>query len=239
MRLLRKTGYVEGGPERELGEQEVLVARVLHHFMRCAFYNTHEITEVEKTGDGWSDNNARRVGRVTNPTLALINHSCDPNYLRVSHGSTTYGFAARSIAKGQEILDTYCKPFTAEGLEGRQKYLEKYNFLCGCPACKQNWPSMGGLASELSGLSPSMYRQPRNKVEAQVKRVTRAEDGVRKLGRKGEAVPAILVLVEELHKLVRLPHHAIAYWENKLHQVRQGRWPLLCCSGLQASYPAN
>ena len=33
----------------------------------------------------------------------FANHSCDPNYLRVSHGVTTFGFAARSIPKGQEI----------------------------------------------------------------------------------------------------------------------------------------
>ena len=160
LRMLRVTGYLEE-EEREgaLGEEELLLARLLHHFMRAAYYNTHEISEVEKTGDGWLDNKPRRVGRVTNPTLALINHSCDPNYLRVSHGVTTYGFAARSIPKGQEILDTYCKPYTASPLEARQKYLEKYLFSCLCPACKSNWPVMAGLPSQLTGLPPAAYRQ--------------------------------------------------------------------------------
>ena len=49
------------------------------------------------------ENKVRRIGRVTNPTLALINHSCDPNYRRVSVGTVTYGFACKPIG------DTNCQ----------------------------------------------------------------------------------------------------------------------------------
>ena len=220
MRLLRKTGYVEGGPERELGEQEVLVARVLHHFMRCAFFNTHELCEVEKIGDGWADNNPRKVGKVTNPTLALINHSCNPNYLRVSHGNTTYGFARRSIAKGQEICDTYCKPYTDGGLGERQKYLEKYNFTCSCPACSQDWPTLHNMEREREGLPLYRYNCPRDQVKERMRRLATAEEGVRKEGRRGEAIlPAVVRVVEAAHQLVRIPHHALAFWDIQLHQV--------------------
>ena len=99
LRLLRATGYItaEDGAGLELSEDELLAGRILHHFLRAAYYNTHEVSEVEKTGDRWSENRCRRVGRVTNPTLALINHSCDPNYHRVSNGNTTFGFATRNI----------------------------------------------------------------------------------------------------------------------------------------------
>jgi hypothetical protein len=223
LRLLRATGYTEPGPGLELTEEEVLAGRLLHHFMRAAYYNTHEITEVEKTGDGWVDNRARRVGRVTNPSLALINHSCDPNYSRVSHGVTTYGFACRPIGKGQEILDTYCKPVAAAPREERHKHLEKYNFTCGCPACRGNWPTLAGMHSDFSGLPPAMYRQPANSVEASVKRIPRSEEPVHKAERQGggvvEVAARLAALVEEVHKLVRGPHHAIAYWESQLHQV--------------------
>ena len=190
--------------------------------MRAAYYNTHECAEVEQVGPGWADHRQRRVGRVTNPTLALINHSCEPNYARVSRGNTTYGFASRTIPKGAEILDTYCKPVAVAAREERQRYLAKYNFTCGCRACRGNWPTLAAMPSQLAGLPPSCYNQPPNKVEAQVKRVERAEDAVRKAGRKGagsEVVGRLVALVEEVHKLVKAPHHAISYWEDQLHQA--------------------
>ncbi len=56
---------------------------------------------------------SRRVGRSTNPTLALFNHSCDPNYRRVGFGRRTAGFATRDIRKGEEVVDTYCAVFTS------------------------------------------------------------------------------------------------------------------------------
>ena len=160
---------------------------------------------------------------MTNPTLALINHSCDPNYHRVSNGNTTYGFATRNIPKGQEIVDTYCKPVAAVTREERQAYLEKYNFACGCLACKQNWPTLGGMDTEFRGLPPSLYKQPPNRVDAQAKRIQRAEEAFRKVDKPGAGVEEVVIklvsLVEEVHKLVKGPHHAIAYWENQLHQV--------------------
>ena len=94
----------------ECGDEEMMAGQILHHFMRAAYYNTHEITELETVGDNFEENKVRRIGRVTNPTLALINHSCDPNYRRVSVGRVTYGFACKPIGKGREICDLYCKP---------------------------------------------------------------------------------------------------------------------------------
>ena len=66
------------------------------------------------------NNKIQRIGRVTNPTLALINHACDPNYRRVSDGRTTYGFACKPIGKGKEISDLYCKPFASANLPVRK-----------------------------------------------------------------------------------------------------------------------
>ena len=110
--------------------------------MRVTFYNSHETTEVEKTGPSWSDNSLQKIGRATNPTLALINHGCDPNYDRVSWGRITLGFACKPIAAGEEIVDTYCQPFVVVGKEERRQRLAKYNFSCACNACKHNWPRM-------------------------------------------------------------------------------------------------
>ena len=109
-----------------------------------------------------------RIGRVTNPSLALINHSCDPNYRRVSHGTTTYGFASKPILRGHEITDIYCKPFSGSSIQERHRSLAKYNFTCECPACVNNWPTMDAMEGGFDRLPPRMYNQPINKVEAQV-----------------------------------------------------------------------
>ena len=59
--------------------------------MRVTYFNTHEVTTTDEdtTGVGFgSDRLAmRRIGRATNPTLALLNHTCDPNYRRIPVGN--------------------------------------------------------------------------------------------------------------------------------------------------------
>ena len=109
VRLMVARGYLHHqGEDPEFGEEEMLAGRILHHFMRAAYYNTHEITELETLGKGnFEENKVRRIGRVTNPSLALINHSCDPNYRRVSDGTVTYGFACKPIGN-IFIVNTEC-----------------------------------------------------------------------------------------------------------------------------------
>ena len=97
VRMMVTVGYLgTPGGGLEFGEEEMMAGQILHHFMRAAYYNTHEITELETLGN-IEENKVRRIGRVTNPSLALINHSCDPNYRRVSDGTVTYGFACKPI----------------------------------------------------------------------------------------------------------------------------------------------
>lgn len=73
-----------------LNDTEMFLSQMIHHFMRVTYYNTHEITTTDEDTNGvgfGSDRLAmRRIGRATNPTLALLNHSCDPNYRRISVG---------------------------------------------------------------------------------------------------------------------------------------------------------
>ncbi len=35
-------------PDTELSETEIFLAKLLHHFMRVTYYNTHEITTTEE-----------------------------------------------------------------------------------------------------------------------------------------------------------------------------------------------
>ena len=216
VRLLRATGYLQEEGEG-LAEEERKAALLLHHFMRVTFYNTHETTELEKTGPGWGDNSLQRMGRATNPSLALVNHSCDPNYDRVSYGRVTLGLACKPIAAGEEIVDTYCQPFVALGREERRDRLAKYNFLCQCPACGGDWPRMERLEASLEGLPESSYLVPMGEG---LGRVARAEAAVEEAQTSPEeALPAVCRLLEELHRLVRRPHQAITYWESRLCEL--------------------
>ena len=104
LRLLQEVGWLPADPGlgAELGEEAVLAGRLLHHFMRAAYYNTHETTQLLTSpgqGQDFTRSSAQRIGRLTNPSLALINHSCDPNYRRVSRGTVTYGFACKPIGE--------------------------------------------------------------------------------------------------------------------------------------------
>ena len=225
VRLLLKVGYISEDQEaEEFQEDAMLAGRLLHHFMRAAYYNTHETTHVLNTKEDFVGNSSVRIGRLTNPSLALLNHSCDPNYRRVSRGTTTYGFACKPINKGAEICDVYCKPFSVGDLEDRQKYLAKYNFQCGCSACGENWPVLECLPGSLDSMEAKRYKQPQSRINSQIQRVNRVMEAHRRLAaKKGvtieELIPSLVTQLEELHKLLKPPHQLLCYWENVLHQA--------------------
>ncbi|XP_023339922.1 SET and MYND domain-containing protein 4 [Eurytemora carolleeae] len=226
IRVLRVAEYFGSGESAELklSEDEINAARILHHFMRAAFYNTHEITQVEKTGPGFDENHVQRIGRVTNPTLALINHSCDPNYRRVSTSTRTFGFACKPIRKGEEISDIYCKPFSSSDIQERQKSLQKYNFTCNCTSCQRNWPTLPDLPTQLNDLPSQLYKIPVNKINNQIKRIQRCEENLKKiLKQKDYSVKSIIdilsSIVDQHYKLLYSPHGSLVYYENQLHQA--------------------
>ena len=117
LRCLRAKSYYppSSGDPTILSDTELYLSQVLHHFMRVTYYNTHEITTITEDTDedvfGCSSAfnvthspdriRVRRIGRATNPSLALLNHSCDPNYRRVSVGRNTLGFATKTIEIGK------------------------------------------------------------------------------------------------------------------------------------------
>ena len=226
VRLLLKVGYITEDQEaEEFHEDAMLAGRLLHHFMRAAYYNTHETTQVLVSPEtDFTKNSSVRIGRLTNPSLALLNHSCDPNYRRVSRGTTTYGFACKPISKGAEISDVYCKPFSIGDLEDRHKYLAKYNFECGCGACRENWPVLECLPGGLDALEARSYNQPQSRINSQIQRVNRVMEAHRRLAAKkgvsiDELIPSLITQLEELHKLLKPPHQLLVYWENILHQA--------------------
>ena len=71
-------GYFGDEPilEPYFGKEELQIALWIHRFMRIVRFNCHAIREV-------SNNQNSSIGVAVNPTLAMINHSCDSNYGRV------------------------------------------------------------------------------------------------------------------------------------------------------------
>ena len=77
-RCLQSTGYfgTESISDPYFGKEELQIALWIHRFMRIARFNCHAIREVTKSQN-------LSIGVAINPTLAMINHSCDSNYGRV------------------------------------------------------------------------------------------------------------------------------------------------------------
>ena len=93
LRCLKAKNYYPTEPNADptlLSDTEMYLSLLIHHFMRVTYYNTHEVTTTDEDTNGVGFGTyrlaMRRIGRATNPTLALLNHTCDPNYRRISVG---------------------------------------------------------------------------------------------------------------------------------------------------------
>lgn len=75
------------------------------------------------------------VGLCFEPTMALANHSCDPNAAIIFDGRLMSLRAMKSIKKGEQIFITYIDP-TEIREERRHKLQHRYFFHCQCPKCE-------------------------------------------------------------------------------------------------------
>ena len=147
LRCLQSRHYFNSSPVKpgKLSSDEMFISRLIHHFMRVVFYNSHEVTELRPSKDSWCSNKIVKTGVAINPSLALINHSCDPNYARVERGIAVTAFSTREIRSGAEILDVYSGTFVRSELEQREEVHTRYNFQCRCEACSRQWPCQNML----------------------------------------------------------------------------------------------
>ena len=67
------------------------------------------MTQLVRDSSDWTRNKIIKIGVALNPSLALINHSCDPNYARVVRGKNVLAFATRKIKKVKKISENYIK----------------------------------------------------------------------------------------------------------------------------------
>lgn len=81
---------------------------------------------------------------------SLINHSCNPNVMRVTDYNRNVVIVRRNIKKGEQIFDNYGPHHLYQGLEERQRVLNHcYNFKCDCEACLFNFPIYESLSVPL------------------------------------------------------------------------------------------
>lgn len=64
------------------------------------------------------------VGGAVYPTLANVNHSCDPNFTLVNFGKTAVAMAIRQIKEGAEINDSYGAVYHHMDKAERQQFLQ-------------------------------------------------------------------------------------------------------------------
>lgn len=149
VRCLQKSGYF-GDKQSEgssLSKEELVVGSLMIHIMEVATMNAHEIGQVEVEGDqNWLLGQTKPLGCALEPTLVLLNHSCDPTLLRVNCGTATLCFASRDLVRGEEVTDCYSHAFDVTPCqERRPDLLRKYKFSCCCTACSEQWPTFHHL----------------------------------------------------------------------------------------------
>ena len=155
LRILQQMGYF--GEERRAGnslnEQEVFIGMLLAHLVSVAESNSQQICQL--AGEQASLTSLPRIlasdwqpgelGFGIHTSLALFNHSCRPNTVKLQQdGKWTVLLAAEDIQPGQEICDNYGALFYTAGRAARATTL---GFRCRCPACCQNWPDCTRLSS--------------------------------------------------------------------------------------------
>ena len=154
LRILQQMEYF--GPRSDtssLTEEEVYIGMLLAHFVQVAERNSQSMNELGEDDQGLTTLplilafEPSAVGYGIHPTLALVNHSCEPNTVKVQHGGKTILVAARRIEQGEQILDNYGPNFYTSQLEERKREL---GFTCTCAACKEDWPLLGKLSSTLN-----------------------------------------------------------------------------------------
>lgn len=77
---------------------------LLNHFLEVVTMNNHEVGHFRAEGsDPWYLGQPLSLGSSVEPTLVLLNHSCDPNITRINIGRATVAIAAKDIEKDEEV----------------------------------------------------------------------------------------------------------------------------------------
>ncbi len=118
-----------------------LTGKLLAHFLQCIQFNMHMVegafsnrliapdseTRIWKNASKFCIGEfveTTPLGGSVYPTLANVNHSCDPNLTLISFGKRTVAFATRKIKAGDELHDSYGAVYFHMDKNERQQFLQ-------------------------------------------------------------------------------------------------------------------
>ncbi|KAG5323607.1 SMYD4 protein, partial [Pseudoatta argentina] len=153
-RLLRSSNYLPenvktaDSADSRLSDEELFIAGLLLHNLQLLQFNSHEISELVrlKGQKTLTKTKSMFIGGGVYPTVAMLNHSCNPGVIRYFIGTTMIVRAVRTINAGEEISENYGPIFTTMPESERKRKLRvQYWFDCNCEACSGHWPLLDEL----------------------------------------------------------------------------------------------
>ncbi|XP_050428772.1 SET and MYND domain-containing protein 4 [Adelges cooleyi] len=141
LRCLKTTGYFRKNHQEHaafLTDDQSFVGSLLLRHLELLQFNAFEVSELQEC-----QQSTVFIGGAVYPTLALLNHSCDPCVVRYHRGTTVVVHTIRDIRAGEPITENYGPVYTSQTKNERQKNLKnRYWFECNCTACFQDWPTL-------------------------------------------------------------------------------------------------
>lgn len=147
---LKKTNYftVDCDTNRRPTDDELFIGSLLLHHLLLLQFNAFEVSELKQLGN---EQETVFIGGSIYPTLALLNHSCDPCVVRYHRGTTVVVHNIRELHAGEAITENYGPMFMLHPKEERLQTLKnRYWFECNCIACCQDWPTLEQMKTNTS-----------------------------------------------------------------------------------------
>lgn len=87
------------------------------------------------------------------PTIALINHSCNPNMELIFYGNSCVARLIRTVLAGEELaIDYGFVYYLTESTVRLHSLKSQYHFECSCEPCIKNWPLRAQLPTGIPPL---------------------------------------------------------------------------------------
>ncbi|XP_034194059.2 protein-lysine N-methyltransferase SMYD4-like [Osmia lignaria lignaria] len=185
----------------------IFVGGLILRHLQLIFINSHIISEEYGL-------NGRSYGGALMPFLSLINHSCNPNILRVDRTGHMIIYAIYPIKKDEQIFDNYGPLYAMLSKSMRHmELLKDYCFTCDCVACVEDWPLFYKLqSSKESSLGIEALRALQN----YPKYAHMAEVGI--VFNKN-MIDDLLQMFEQVYNAVRMPHWTLFEMTEVLKRV--------------------
>ncbi|XP_032793835.2 SET and MYND domain-containing protein 4 [Daphnia magna] len=133
-----------------LSDQEKWIGSLLLRHLQLLQFNAHEVSELRMDRPGCMDGaKTFFLGAGVYPTVALLNHSCEPGVIRCFVGDVMIVRAIKSFQRGELVNENYGPIFTQKRRADRQRSLkDRYWFDCRCLPCTEDWPLIGEMTDD-------------------------------------------------------------------------------------------